>query len=193
MNTIKLMMVAALTVGLYSCSEQKVDDGIVHEVSDGNELLTDNQPVADMATYPTTSEGESESMMRSFENAPPLIPHTIDGMYQLTAKENQCIMCHFPAKTDVSKATPMPETHFTNFRPEIKEHDGIYEVDAEENEVVAVSTGDQINEAMFNCNQCHVPQAKVDLEVENLFQAEYRSGAGKTSSNLKETISEGVQ
>jgi len=87
----------------------------------------------------------------------------------------------------------MPQTHFTNFRPEIVEHDGIYEVQAEENEVVAVSTGNKINDAMFNCNQCHVPQAKVDLEVENLFQAEYRNGARKTSSNLKETITEGVK
>jgi len=193
MNTIKLVFAIALSTAIISCSDQKVEDQKVHEVSDGNELLTEDGGIADMATYPTTPENESEGMMRSFENAPPLIPHTIDGMYQLTAKENQCIMCHYPEKTEVSKATPMPQTHFTNFRPEIVETDGVYEVQAEENEVVAVSTGNKINEAMFNCNQCHVPQAKVDLEVENLFQAEYRNGARKTSSNLKETITEGVK
>jgi len=192
MNKLSLIVLGICMVFLFSCNNN-AEESAQLPVSSGDELLADDANNTQMAVYPTTVETESEGIERSFENAPPLIPHTIKGMYKITPGENQCMMCHMPEKAGEKNAKPLPLTHFTDYRPVIEEEGDLYVVQANENEVVAATTGKEINQAMFNCNQCHVPQAEIDPMVKNLFEADFRSATNKKGSTLSENIEEGVK
>jgi len=192
MTKLNLIVLGICVLFFFSC-ESKTEKSAQLPVSSGDELLTDDADNALLAMYPTTNEMESKAIERSFENAPPLIPHTIDGMFKITFQENQCMMCHMPEKADEKNAKPIPLTHLTDYRPLIVEEGDLYVVQAKENEVVAQITGGGLNEAMYNCNLCHAPQANIDPMVKNLFEADYRSASSKKSSNLSEIIDEGVK
>ncbi len=192
MNKLSMTILGSCILLFSACSDSS-EEVVSLPVSNGDELLADESGNVEMASYPTTSEMDSEGIQRSFENSPPLIPHTIDGMFKITIDENQCMMCHMPEKADEKNAMPIPLTHFTDYRPVIEQEGDLYVVQADENEVVANSTGGELNKAMFNCNLCHAPQADIDPMVKNLFEADFRSSSSKNSSNLNEVIDEGVK
>ncbi len=177
-----------------SCNQSQDKNWIADENIDMSTelLMSDETVLTESPEYSKIRGGASETIDRSFENAPPLIPHKIAGLLDITASDNKCLRCHLPEKAGTFNATQMPQTHCTSFRPKIIEKDGIYMVDAEENEVVAQSL-DHFNAAMYNCSQCHVAQANVSLEVENLFDADYRKSSERTNSNLIDVIDEGVR
>ncbi|MCP3931400.1 MAG: nitrate reductase cytochrome c-type subunit; periplasmic nitrate reductase electron transfer subunit [Bacteroidetes bacterium] len=160
-------------------------------VTSGDELLADGG-IEDFATYPDIAEIESQSMDRSFENAPPLIPHTVKGMMVITIEHNECLLCHSPEKAKEKEATPISKTHFINYRPEILEKEGKYELYPEGNEVVQQQLG-KMDHSMYNCNQCHVPQADITVQIENLFTPEFRASSSRSQSNLSENMAEGVK
>jgi cytochrome c-type protein NapB len=191
MNKLILIILVLVSYMLSACGSES-EEVVSLPVSNGDELLADESDNIDMATFPKTSEMESEAIQRSFENSPPLIPHTIDGMFKITPDQNQCMMCHMPEKAKEKNAKAIPLTHFTDYRPEVIQEGDKYVVNAEENEIVAISTGNELNKAMFNCNLCHAPQANIDPMVKNLFEADFRSSSSKESSNLNEVIEEGV-
>lgn len=155
-------------------------------------LLSDESVLTDMPEYSKIRSGESETYQRSFENAPPLIPHRVGGFLPIKVDDNKCLRCHMPDKAPKFDAVPLPETHFTNYRPAVIEEDGIYIVAAEEGEVIEKDL-DHFNGAMFNCSQCHVPQAEVTVEISNVFDPTYRKGGDKSKSNLKDNMGEGVR
>ena len=192
MNKLSITVLGIFLLLFASCSDNS-EELVSLPVSNGDELLVDEPDNVEMAEYPTISEMDSEGIQRSFENAPPLIPHTVNGMFKITIDENQCMMCHMPEKADEKNAMPIPQTHFTDYRPEIILEGDLYIVKAEENEIIANSTGAELNKAMFNCNLCHAPQADIDPLVKNLFEADFRSSSSKNSSNLNEVIDEGVK
>lgn len=97
-----------------------------------------------------------------------------------------------PDKAAKFKATPLPETHFTSYRPSVVEKDGKYLVDAKEGEVTEKDLG-HFNGAMFNCSQCHVPQAEVTVDIPNTFDPDYRIRSNRSQSNLKDKMGEGVR
>jgi len=180
-------------VAFWACqNESQQEEGTFNVVSSGDELLSEAGEIGQKALYPDIAEVESTSFERSFENAPPLIPHTVKGMMVMTQKHNECMLCHMPNKAKEKGATALPKTHFTNFRPEIVQEGDLYLVKAEVNEVVQKSTGDHIASAMYNCNLCHVPQANITVNIDNLFEADFRSASGKSKSNLSKNMKEGV-
>ena len=69
----------------------------------------------------------------------------------------------------------------------------MYVVQAQTNEVVAISTGSELNKAMYYCNICHAPQAEITVEIKNLFTPDFRSSKSKKRSNLSETMDEGIK
>lgn len=184
-----LLLIGLIIIACGNDNETQISS--VNPVSSGDELLADND-VGDMASFPDIAEKEAEAIQRSFENAPPLIPHAVQD-YIITRTDNECLLCHLPEKAKDKRVKSMPATHFTDYRPEIKETDKGFFVDAEENEVVANETGGELNQAMYYCNLCHVPQADIDPMVQNNFEAVYRDMSSKKTSNLNETISEGVK
>lgn len=154
--------------------------------SDGEGLLNK------MPEYAATAAGQSEKIDRAFENAPPMIPHMTDGFFPITKDNNICLTCHMPDKAEAVKAVPLPKTHFTDLRPAMVKDGNLYRVDGEEGIVVEEDLGDKLNSAYFNCNQCHVPQANVTVDIKNRFETVFRSLDSKSKSNLLENRTEGI-
>jgi len=118
--------------------------------------------------------GASKVYERSCENAPPMIPHDVEGMMDMSREINMCTSCHLPEVAEAAAATPMPKSHFFNMR-----------------------TGEDLkgamDEARYNCSQCHTPQANVTPLVDNRFRPEFRGEDAKNRSNLIDTLNEGVK
>ena len=117
--------------------------------------------------------GESNLLDRSYENAPPLISHTVEDMLPITKDNNTCLSCHDKAiATDVG-AIPLPPSHYYDFR-----HNK--------------TTGDVISDSRFNCTQCHVPQSNAKPLIGNSFKPEFTNEKLKNHSNLIDVINEGI-
>ena len=184
---------------LLSCGETTKQDGLIVSVaqdavaSQVGGLLDDDQGLGEMPIYSDSVPGTSEKFDRSFENAPPLIPHSTEGLVPIKKDANMCLTCHMPALAVAMKSTALPASHFTNYRPDVIEKGGKYQVDAKEGEVYEKNLGDQLSHTRFNCTQCHVPQAKIDPWVQNNFEQVFRDNNLKTSSNLDKNIQDGVK
>lgn len=192
-----LVCLTFLALLLSGCdSSQKNENYIPDEDIDMSDelLMSDESTLTDMPEYSKIRGGESEMIERSFENAPPLIPHRVGGFLPIKVDDNKCLRCHMPDKAPEFKAIPLPKTHFTSYRPNVIEEDGIFKVDADHDVSEVVETDlEHFNGAMFNCSQCHVPQAEVTVEIPNNFDPDYRKASGKTNSNLKDKMGEGVR
>ena len=81
------------------------------------DLYSENTTVADKTMYAKTGAGESGVLQRSFENAPPMIPHSVEGMLPVKISNNMCVTCHMPDVAPALKATAVPASHLTNYRP----------------------------------------------------------------------------
>ena len=60
------------------------------------DLYSEKTVVAESTSYSTVAAGESKVIQRSFENAPPMIPHDVEGMLDMTKENNACTGCHLP-------------------------------------------------------------------------------------------------
>ncbi|EJK3601909.1 nitrate reductase cytochrome c-type subunit [Campylobacter jejuni] len=126
------------------------------------------------ANFTTLQPGESTRFERSYENAPPLIPHAIEDLLPITKDNNMCLSCHDKAIAADASATPLPASHYYDFR-----HNK--------------TTGDMISDSRFNCTQCHVPQSDAKPLVGNSFKPEFKNEQLKSRSNLIDVINEGVK
>ncbi|PAF48222.1 nitrate reductase [Helicobacter sp. 12S02232-10] len=124
--------------------------------------------------YSTSPAGESQKIERSYENAPPLIPHDTDGMLDISQDNNMCLSCHAPDVAKSVGATPVPKSHTYDLRNHKAIKDGIAE-------------------SRYNCTQCHVPQANAKPLVKNSFKPDFTSEGAKSKSNLLDVINEGVK
>ncbi|AJC94294.1 periplasmic nitrate reductase, small subunit, cytochrome c550 protein [Campylobacter volucris] len=136
-------------------------------------LESENVKLLDVK-YSQASAGEAVLIERSFENAPPLIPHTLDGMLPIVKDNNICLSCHDQSVAKDVGATPLPKSHYFDFRKN-------------------KSTKDMISEARFNCTQCHVPQSDAKPLVGNSFKAQFKNEELKKKSNLLDVLNEGVK
>lgn len=164
------------------------------EIGYRNEDLFDElNVIIPSVDYSAGAPGTVGNIERSFENSPPMIPHTIVGFVPIKANSNICLGCHVPVVAAALKATAIPKSHFTDYRPKIIEEDGLYRVDAEEGTMVAKDLGSNLNKARYNCTQCHVPQAKITVFVDNNFDPNFRSEEDANRSNLSEKMGEGLE
>ena len=124
--------------------------------------------------YGDKTPGESKVFDRAYENAPPMIPHDVEGMTDFTQSTNACLDCHSPEVAKDVGATPVPKSHLYDLRNSKAMTDGIAD-------------------SRWNCTQCHAPQAQVKPLVGNTFKPEYRNKKSKNSSNLLDVINEGVK
>jgi cytochrome c-type protein NapB len=128
--------------------------------------------IIDPEYAPKPPPGTSKKYKRAYENAPPQIPHSTEGLLPITKENNACLGCHMPEVAKAVKATPIPPTHFINFR-----------------------TGQKLNhlyQGRYNCTQCHAPQLDVQPVVKNTFKPDYRDPKAKERSKLIQNIMEGV-
>lgn len=136
-------------------------------------LSNENLQLEDI-NYTQADAGTSTKVARSFENAPPLIPHSTEGLLPITTDNNICLTCHMPEYAEAVGSTPIPKSHLFSLR------DGkdLY---------------GKLSDARFNCTQCHVPQANVTPLVKNNFKADFRDEGSKEKSNLLDVLNEGVR
>jgi len=155
------------------------------------------------ADYDRPSPGSSTRFERAYKDAPPMIPHSVEGLLPITKNNNQCIGCHMPDVAPSVGSTPIPETHFTNYRPITEMKDG--EV-VKEGQIVGkdlkntadiklakAKKSDKLYQGRFNCTQCHAPQAKVKTDVANTFKPDFDKQRYKAHSSLADAMNEGVK
>jgi len=155
--------------------------------------------------YDAPPPGAAQRIARSYENAPPLIPHSVEGLLPITKQNNACLGCHMPDKAKESGATPIPPSHFTDFRPTTVYKNGEL---VKEGKTVGLNgelgnVGDiklakfkklkHLYQGRFNCTQCHVPQANTKPLVKNNFKPEFKDPKLKEKSDLLDVMNEGVK
>ncbi|MBL0721566.1 MAG: nitrate reductase cytochrome c-type subunit [Sulfurovum sp.] len=156
--------------------------------------------------YSRPAPGSSTKFERAYVNAPPMIPHSVEGLLPIKQNNNQCLGCHMPDVAESMGSTPIPVSHFTNYRPETTlNKDGEM---LKEGQIVGIKKGemgnvsdiivakavktDKIYQGRFNCSQCHAPQSKTDTLVGNIFESDGLTDKLKGHSNLADAMNEGI-
>ncbi len=167
-------------------------------------LYSEDKVTPPPVKYTDAAPGTAKKFDRSYENAPPLIPHSVEGLLPITKNNNACLGCHMPDVAKSMGATPIPPSHFTDFRPATSLKNG--QLIKEGKTVgpngqlgnvgdIKIAKAKKLNHlypGRFNCTQCHVPQANIKPLVKNTFKPEYRKADEKHKSNLIDVINEGV-
>jgi len=165
--------------------------------------LNDENSVKPMEfSYSKDAPGTSKKIERAFVNAPPMIPHSVDGLLPITKNNNQCLNCHMPDVAKSMGATPIPPSHFVNFRPETKmegekvvKEGKVVGKDLKNTADIKIAKAKKLKtlyKGRFNCTQCHAPQANVKPLVKNNFTPDFKDETLKKKSNLMDVINEGV-
>ena len=109
-------LASLLLVILAACSTQTqntwagdAEDGLEVWFRDGDLDAVTNQH---LATFNEELPGEADELLQAFPGAPPVIPHTVDGMLPILGDENSCMDCHSPENAEEEEAVPVPESHF---------------------------------------------------------------------------------
>jgi cytochrome c-type protein NapB len=162
----------------------------------------DTKTHGDKADYDRPSPGASTKFERAFKDAPPMIPHSVEGLLPITKMNNQCLGCHLPEVASSVGSTPIPATHFTNYRPSTTMKDGVVLKEGQvlgknmpntSDVVIAETTkSDTLYQGRFNCTQCHAPQSKMKTSVANTFRPDFGSDEAKGHSSLEAAMNEGV-
>jgi cytochrome c-type protein NapB len=107
-------------------------------------MLTTGEPRENK--YTNVEPGESQLLPRGHMAAPPMIPHSIEGM-ETTLKSNECLDCHQSKTPDIPQ---IPPSHLQDFKTQTMSKD--------------------LNMARYFCKTCHAPQTSDELPVKNRFQ-----------------------
>lgn len=153
--------------------------------------------------YDRNTPTTSTRFQRAYRDAPPMIPHSVEGLLPIVVGNNQCLGCHMPNTATAVGATPIPQTHFTNYRPHtIMKRGKVYKEGKVLGEELANVSDikiakieqykDHITMGRFNCTQCHAPQSKTDTLVGNTFLPDFKKDGFKTS-HLVDRMNEGVE
>jgi cytochrome c-type protein NapB len=165
-------------------------------------LYSEDTTTVNETDYNRPSPGASTKFERAFKDAPPMIPHSVEGLLPITKMNNQCLGCHLPEVAPSVGSTPIPATHFTNYRPSTTMKDGIVLKEGQvlgknmpntSDVVIAETTkSDTLYQGRFNCTQCHAPQSKTDTAVANTFRPDFGSDEMKAHSSLVDAMNDGV-
>jgi len=163
------------------------------------DLYSEDTAAPSEGKFTRAAAGTADRFERAYTNAPPMIPHDVEGMLPIVASNNACLGCHMPEVAPSVKATAIPASHFANFRPATgMAADGKItkegkEVDNTGDFKTIVKKMSKLNPARFNCSQCHAPQANIDPLVANTFTPDFGNDEQKSKSNLLDVINAGVK
>ena len=133
--------------------------GLVEEANDGMDIYFRDSDLSslaaqDVASFPNVDAGDSQLIDRSFPDAPPGIPHSVEDMYPITAANNECLECHDPSNAVEGSDIPLPKTHFK--RPVMgKAGEGQPMVWV----VRSYEEAKDVAGMRYNCSMCHTPQS----------------------------------
>lgn len=155
------------------------------------DLYTEDSAKPDETKYSKEYAGSGYKINRAFQDAPPMIPHDVDGMLPITINDNQCVGCHMPEVASSVDATSVPPSHMIDFRPITtiaedgriaKNGKAVDNTSSDKLENVTIKKKDTLAGARFNCSQCHAPQSDGQV-VENTFTPDYISNDGANKSS----------
>ena len=188
----KLTLAVSLAVSVLMAANTKnvIDDDSIglRKV----ELLSEDKAAPAETKYGTSAPTSGYKIERAYQNAPPMIPHDVDGLLEITPSNNACIGCHEPAVAESMGATPIPKSHYIDFRPKNIIQDGgnfVKGVDNMKNET-SIKPIDTMSNARYNCSACHAPQSTGALAVENTFEANFTRKDGKAHSTWDEVLTD---
>lgn len=155
------------------------------------DLLSEEKVAPDETKYGTSQPMSGYKIDRAYQNAPPMIPHDVEGMLDITPQNNSCIGCHDVAVAESMGATPIPKSHYIDFRPKhkLEGEKFVKSTDNMKNEV-SIKPIDTISNARFNCNACHAPQSTGDIAVENTFKPDFTREDGQHKSTWHEVLTD---
>jgi len=166
-------------------------------------LYNEDKTSGTKADYNRPSPGSSTRFERAYRDAPPMIPHSVEGLLPVTKMNNQCLGCHLPEVAPSVGSTPIPETHFTNYRPHTLMKEGFvvkggkmigYDlINTADIKLAKAKKSDTLYLGRFNCTQCHAPQSKMKTSVANTFRPDFGNDEMKAHSSLVDVINEGVE
>jgi cytochrome c-type protein NapB len=199
-------MVTLISIGYAASSETIVSDDSEKALGlRKTDLYSEGaETVSIKADYSRPAPGASKKFDRAYMNAPPMIPHSVDGLLPITQANNACLGCHMPDVAKGVNATPIPPSHFTDYRPttvlkngELLKEGKSVGIKAElgnssDIKVAKAKKLDHLYQGRFNCSQCHAPQAKVEPLVKNTFKPDFKDAKFKSHSNLADAMNEGV-
>lgn len=176
-----LLLALLLSLTLGGCDKKEADAKRTAKINGMDaksdialqEINTKYKGIYTNPIYSKDAAGTTKLLQRSYENAPPLIPHSIEGLVPVTASNNMCISCHSALMASSVGATPVPVSHMLDLRTGKKMADGA------------------IAGARYNCTQCHVPQSDAKPLVANTFVPYYRNKELMSASELAKYINEG--
>jgi cytochrome c-type protein NapB len=132
--------------------------------------------------YSDSYAGSGHKIERAFQDAPPMIPHDVTGLIPIKIGDNQCLNCHLPDVAKDMGATPIPPSHFTNFRPQSSYAIKGENTSSESLAHISIEKEKHLVGARFNCTQCHAPQDTGVLAVPNTFEPDYIDPDGASKS-----------
>lgn len=112
--------------------------------------LTDDR-VPPRAVFTDAAPGSNAKLARAYDGAPPLIPHSLDGLVPIRVSENSCLMCHQTGSTDPADPPQVPASHRTDLR------------------AAPTVVRETVAGARWNCTACHVMQSDAPALVGNRF------------------------
>ena len=161
------------------------------------DLLNDDA-VPPAVAYHSAPPGAAKRFDRAYQDAPPMIPHSVEGLLPITKNNNACLGCHMPDVASAMGATPIPVSHFTNFRPKtevegneiLKNGKVIKNTSSESLANVSIKVNHKENKlyaGRYNCSQCHAPQATNTLVDDNSFKPVYTAPDGSSKSSWNQS------
>ena len=188
LGKLTLTITLAATI-LFAANTKTIDDDSIglRKV----DLLSEEKATPSETKYGTSAPMSGYKIERAYQNAPPMIPHDVEGMLEITPDNNACISCHEASVAPSMNATPIPKSHYTDFRPKHKlEGDTFTKTTDNMKNEVSIKPIDNISSARFNCTACHAPQSTGGLAVENTFKANYTRKDGKNKSTWNEVLTD---
>lgn len=143
--TLKVTLVALIAGVVTACA---VTTAPFTSLRDSSVNAADSAPVE--KTFVGKRPGQHVLIARTFAQQPPLIPHTIDGYEEISAKENPCLDCHIDDTFKGKKMPRVPKSHL------------VQAVDAKAEPVLDMQR--------WQCNSCHVAQIDAKPLVGNDFK-----------------------
>lgn len=181
------------------------DDFIAEETLGLRKTTLFKEKVAPHKTnYHNNYAGSGFKIKRAYQDAPPMIPHDTTGLLPIKIGDNQCLGCHMPEVASSMGATPIPTSHFMDFRPVTTiAKDGAVEKDGHvikntsseklKNVSIKKTKHGKLYGGRYNCSQCHAPQDTGALAVPNTFEPDYVNKDGASKSSWKGTrLMEGI-
>ena len=200
-SKITLSLAVASSIFFAGCSNTVSEESL--GLRKTNLYVEEAETAGDMTKYGSESAGSSKTIARAFQDAPPMIPHNVEGMLPITIKNNACTGCHAPAVAPSMGAKAYPKSHMTDFRPKTgiaadgritKDGAAVDNTSSDKLKYVSIkSTAGRLTGARFNCSQCHAPQSNATDAPKNTFEAVYTSKDGASASSWTGTkLMEGI-